>query len=381
MIEQGDGMTVASIPGRGKDRCEMGQIPSSKDVAREAGVSQTTVSFVLNDRTDISIPQKTRDRVKRVARRLGYLPNRLARSLVSGRTQTIGLLVPRLDSSFCGGIAQGIQEASSDHGYRVIVANTTHCTEAHSLELECMLQHQVDGILCVACESIALRMEHWIERCRRAHVPFVLIDDCEHGDQADCIVSDDLTGAANAIDHLIELGHHRIAHLAGSPRVSSGRERRQGYQTALVRAGIPVDRSLVFGDSYLQGDIEKQLTALLRRTHPPTALFAANDILGAKVLRALRHRANCSQHRLAVVAYGNYPMGDFLELTTTDQFQVEMGKTAFSQLLQRMESPDALPFSVIRTPTQLIVRASSHSHQELAQRRVESRSASQPNRK
>jgi DNA-binding LacI/PurR family transcriptional regulator len=338
--------------------CNVGQIPSSKDVAREAGVSQSTVSFVLNERTDISISQQTRERVKRVARRLGYLPNRLARSMVSGRTQTIGVLVPRLDSTFCGGITQGIQEASSDHGYRVIIANTTQRSREKSIELECMLQHQVDGILCVACESIAPQLRGWIKRCTQSEVPFVVIDDGSHSDRADCIVSDDLTGAMLATTHLIQMGHRRIAHIAGSQSVSSGRERLAGYQTALKEADDFFDRTLILGNSYLQADTDASVESLLCRPQPPSAIFAANDMLAARVLRSLRKQSPKRPHHIAVVGYGNYAMGDFLELSTIDQRVLQMGKMAFERLLQRMHCPD-LPIGLLRTPTELIARPSS----------------------
>lgn len=336
----------------------MPPIPSSRDVAQAAGVSQSTVSFVLNDRFDISISEATRTRVKRIARRLGYMPNRLAKSLVSGRTQTVGVMIPRLDSSFCGGIAQGIQEASVEHNHRVLIANTMRRADESAFQIDCLLEHQVDGIICVACESMIDRLATWIARCTQAQIPIVVIDDNSSRHLCDCIVSDDLKGALDATEYLIALGHRNIAHLCGSQRVSTGRERLDGYQNALENHGICIRENLVIGESFIDDRLEHSMKQLMRRPDAPTAIFAASDILAAKAIRVLRTMGIRVPEDISMVGYANYEVSAYLELTTVNQNEQQMGRAAFECLMERFDSSD-MPVRYIRTPVECVVRSST----------------------
>lgn len=336
----------------------MNTLPSSRDVARAAGVSQSTVSFVLNDRFDISISESTRSRVKKIARRLGYMPNRLAKSLVSGRTQTVGVVIPRLDSSFCGGIAQGIQEASVEHNYRVLVANTMRRDDESAFQLECLLEHQVDGIICVACESIIDRMSTWIRRSTQSQVPIVVIDDDSTKSLCDCVVSDDFAGSTVATEHLIALGHRRIAHLSGSQRVSTGQERMRGYRAALEKAGIQLQEHLVVGESYIDDRIDLLIRQLMRAPDAPTAIFAASDVLAAKTVRILRSMQLRVPEDISIVGYADYEYAAYLDMTTVNQHERQMGRMAFDCLMARLDSSD-MPFRSIRTPVDLVVRRST----------------------
>jgi LacI family transcriptional regulator len=168
---------------------------SSQDVAHRAGVSRATVSFVLNGRTDLRIPEETQRRVLRAASELGYRPNGLARSLVRGKTQTVGVIVPRLDSPFTADIVNGIQEGCARRDHRVLLAYSRHEPDVEAKEAYALLEQRVDGILCVAGSRTLDETHRWLSQALAEHVPCVLVKQHLPDLPVDFVVSDDEHGA------------------------------------------------------------------------------------------------------------------------------------------------------------------------------------------
>ncbi len=334
--------------------------PSSADVARLAGVSPTTVSFVINGRRDILIPEETRARVLRVARELGYLPNSLARSLARGRTQTVGVIVPSLDSSFSAHIVQGVQDACFEQGYRVLLTHSQHDPTIEAKEVDLLLEHRVDGLIGVASDETVLPMAGWLDAVIREGVACVVVDDCTYAGKADCVASDDEGGARQAVGHLLGRGHRRIAHLCAGARTSTARDRRRGYAAALAAAGVALDEALVTGEAFEMPDPARSLRALLGLPHPPTALFAANDYMAADALEALRERGVRVPEDMALVGYGDTRVGRYLHLTTVRQDPQRMGRAAAQRLFARLADPKLAPEEII-LPTELVIRESCGS--------------------
>lgn len=328
---------------------------NSIDVARRAGVSQTTVSFVLNERTDVPIPPATRERVFQAARDLGYRRNRVAHSLVRGRTHTIGVIVPRLGSSFTAHIADGVQETLAKHNYRLLLAHTQHDPDREAREVALLLEHRVDGLICVAGEATVAAMPGWLDEIAADQIPCVIVDDRTHALRVDCVVSDDVAGARAATDHLIALGHRRVAHLAAGERNSSARDRRAGYQAALREHNLA---ELIAGDGFLAADVGPAVADLLDRPNPPTALFVANDYLAADVLEVLRARGVRVPDDVSLVGYGDTRVGRCLQLSTVYQNAGRLGRVAAERLLSRLAEPDLAPREIILS-TNLVVRTSS----------------------
>jgi DNA-binding LacI/PurR family transcriptional regulator len=279
--------------------------PSMVDVAKRAGVSQTTVSYVLSGRKDVVIPESTRERIWRAARELGYRPNSLARGLVKGKTQTIGVLIPRMDSSFHALIMDGIQEVCTTADYRVLLADSRHNGELEARQVEMLLEHRVDGIISIAVAGAS--SGSWVRMLKRENVPLVIVDEHTFEGEADCVVSDDVTGAKAAVEHLIRLGHQRIVHLSAGTDMSAARDRCAGYLAAMQEAGIQPHEGWVKGDSFFMSveRIHEIVAELLDLPEPPTALFAANDDLAAEAIEVARQRSIAVPQQLAIVGYGN----------------------------------------------------------------------------
>jgi LacI family transcriptional regulator len=337
--------------------------PSSADVARQAGVSPTTVSFVINGRRDILIPEETRARVLQVARELGYRPNSLARSLARGRTQTIGVLVPSLDSSFTAHVVQGIQEACFGQGYRVLLTHSQHDPAIEAKEVDLLLEHRVDGLISVASEETIGPMSRWLDGVVGEGAPCIVVDDRTYAAKVDCVVSDDEGGARRAVEHLLGLGHQRIAHLCAGTRTSTARDRHCGYCAALSSAGITVDEALVVGEAFEMRDPARALRALRELPHPPTALFAANDYMAADIIEVAREQGVRVPEDMALAGYGDTRVGRYLHLTTIRQDPQRMGHTAAGRLFARLADPKLAPQEIV-LPTELVVRDSCGAHKK-----------------
>ncbi|GIV18353.1 MAG: LacI family transcriptional regulator [Armatimonadota bacterium] len=334
--------------------------PSMVDVAKRAGVSQTTVSYVLSGRQDVVIPQSTRERIWQAARELGYRPNGLARGLVRGKTQTIGVLIPRMDSSFHALIMDGIQEVCTATDYRVLLADSRHNAELETRQVEMLLEHRVDGIISIAVAGASSGT--WVRMLKREGVPLVIVDEHTFEGEADCVVSDDVTGARKAVQHLIQLGHRRIVHLGAGSDMSAARDRQAGYLLALQSAGIEPRDEWVRGDSFFMPveRIHEIVAELLHLSEPPTALFAANDDLAAEAMQVAREHGVQVPQQLAIVGYGNTEVGRHLRLTTVHQDPRQMGQIAARRLMHRLQNMD-LPVKCMKLPTQLVIRESCGS--------------------
>lgn len=334
---------------------------TGKEVAKRAGVSLTTVSFVMSGKSHHAISEKTRERVLSAAQELGYRPNGLVRSLVRGKTQTIGLIVPRLDSSFHAAIVQGIQQVCMGCDYRILLADSEHRFERVKRQVDLLLEHRVDGLILVALAEDASVQEEmdWLTRLAAEGVAIVVVDDHSCAPAVDCVVSDDFRGAKLAVEHLLQLGHRRIAHLSAGEGMSSARDRRAGYVAALQAAGIRIDEQLISGSSYFMSlsELTEAITALLDLPDRPTALFAANDDMAAEAMTVARSRGLQVPADLAVIGYGNIEMGRHLRLTTVHQDPLEMGRRAALRLFEHMHEPQPTAQRIV-LPVHLIVRDS-----------------------
>jgi DNA-binding LacI/PurR family transcriptional regulator len=346
---------------------------TGKEVAERAGVSLTTVSFVLNGRKDVAIPEETRQRVIDAARELGYRPNRLVRGLVRGRTQTVGVIVPRLDSSFHAAVVHGIQSVLAQQGYRTLLADSEHCFKTERHEVELLLEHRVDGIVSVALPDDVPQeaLLEWVANLAGDGVPVVIVDDYSASGIADCVITDDEHGARMVVTYLAGLGHRRIAHLSAGSAMSSARSRRKGYEAAIRDGRLAVDPVLVAGTSYFMTSEETRahVSRLLGADPRPTAIFCANDDMAAECVAAAREAGLGIPDDLSVAGYGDTAAGHLLDITTVHQDPVSMGKRAAERLLERLDAPDCPPAN-ISLPVQLVVRGSTAAPAALTARSV-----------
>ena len=329
-------------------------MPTVQDVARRAGVSAATVSYVLNGTRYVS--EELRERVLSAVRELGYEPNAAARALRSNRSYTIGLILPDLRNPFFTEAVRGIEAVAQARGYHVILANSDEDPAREAALLRVLGARHVDGlILAPAGEA-----HPGLERLLQAHFPLVFLDRDVPGLTASAVMLDNEAAAEAAVRHLIDLGHRRVGLIAGRTPISSTLERETGYRRAFSQAGIPVDEHLVVeGGSTIEGGAAAA-TTLLERPGPPSALFVANNLMTIGALMAIDAHGLTVPGDLALVGFDDFPWGDVFRprLTTVAQPLYELGCAAAELLLQQVASPGARPRRVLLSGT-LVVRDSS----------------------
>jgi LacI family transcriptional regulator len=332
--------------------------PTMADVAREAGVDVSTVSRALNERTASLLRPETVEKVMEAARSLGYRPNVLARGLRTRRSHTIGMVIPDLTNPFFPPIVRGVEDALDDEQYTVIVANTDNDPEREARVLRSLIGHQVDGLLLATSHLDDLGAS----ADALAGLPVVLVNRRGSDDRVSAVVPNDPVGIELAVDHLVELGHTRIGHIAGPQDTSTGRARAEAFLARAPRergSPPPVETTDVYGT---QAGVEA-CAALLDRCPGLTAIVAANDQLAVGCLRTLRSRGLRVPEDVSLVGFNDMPMVDLLDppLTTLRIPQYEMGRAAGRLLLDRVQAPrdeQPGPRSLELEP-ELIVRAST----------------------
>ncbi|MFD0889389.1 LacI family DNA-binding transcriptional regulator, partial [Streptosporangium algeriense] len=300
--------------------------PTIRNVAERAGVSKSLVSLVLRGSPHVS--EHRRQAVLQAARELGYRPNAVARSLVEGRTHLVGALVADLHNPFYAEFLDGLQESLHGDGLRLLIGNSQWDPAFEDEAVEAFLELRVDGLVLL---GIAPTSETLVEAT--AYTPTVVVGerDIELGG-VDIVVDDDQLGARLAIDHLVELGHRRIAHIEGT-RFSSGRFRCEGYLVAMRRHALAPYIMVEQGECTEEGGAEAA-RRLLTRDPRPTAIFAANDTVAIGVLAAAAELGLRVPEDLSVVGYDNVHLAGTqpISLTTVDQPRRAMGRSAAALL-------------------------------------------------
>lgn len=334
---------------------------TSYDVAKAAGVSQTTVSFVLNEVREANISDETRQRVLAAAEELGYVPDAAARSLGRGRTQTIGVVVTTLTDPFIGSAVQTIESTAHDHGYAVILASSNDMPEREIAAAEMLQSRRVDGVIVTSSRVGAL----YQERLERLSVPVVLINSLVQpsGQFTFSIRVDNRHGGYLAAYHLIQRGHTRIAYVAAPTGRGDSVERLAGYRDALYEAGIPFDPALVVEGTGRANGGEQALPRLRSMVDPPTAAFCYNDMTAVGLIHAAREAGLLLPDDLAVVGFDDVFFARYVHpsLTTIAQPIADLGRGAVETVLALLsdEVPSSVPSADHTVQGRLVVRASS----------------------
>jgi LacI family transcriptional regulator len=328
-----------------------------KDIAQELGVSIGTVSKVLRDHPDIS--EETRERVRTRMRELNYRPNLAARALATGRTYSIGLIVPDL-GSFFGEVAGGLSRLLCKNGYCLIISSSDECIELENRAIEHLLGRRVDALILASCQ----RDSGFYNNISRQNTPFVLIDRQPQGATVNFVGIKDEEVGRMATEHLIEMGCRRIAHIGG-PAISTAVRRLRGYQEALESHGLPLDQGYIIGREHAgeASDITgyKAMKKLLAENRAPDGVFCFNDPTAIGAMRAAIEKGIRIPRDLALVGSGNVHYAKLLRvpLSTIDQQSEDLGDRAAKLALKLIESKThPKPSTILLTP-RLIVRESS----------------------
>jgi LacI family transcriptional regulator len=325
-----------------------------QDIARDVGVSVVTVSKVLRNKGEISVA--TRNRVLRRAKALNYQTNWIARSLVTRRTFTIGLLLPDFTHPFFAEIAKAVAETVRPHGYHVVISYFEENPELERNEAESLLARQVDGLILASAQPGAKAFQEM----QRRKVPFILIDRPIPGVQASFVGADNAAIGQLATAHLIEQGCRRIAHLRG-PKIGIAAGRMQGYRSELARSGLEFFPGYVVEAGYHDDTGHLAMLKLLRKQPVPDGVFCYNDPVAIGAMRAISEAGLKVPEDIAVVGAGNVHYSDFLAvpLTTVDQGTSEIGKRAANLLLESIASKRAVKPSKVLIVPKLVVRQST----------------------
>jgi len=324
------------------------------EVAERAGVSAATVSHVLNGTRNVT--DKTRTRVLAAVEELGYRPNRLARSLVSGATHTIGLIIPDSANPFFAELARAIESTMFEQGYNVILCNSDGDSSREILYANVLVDKQVDGLIFVA---VGVGTDHLLSLQRR-RVPVVVVDREVPGVDVDSVLTDNELGGWLATRHLLELGHRRIACITGPSDITPSAKRVTGFRRAMAEEGVPVDEALVVrGDFQYEGGSQAART-LLGGEDPPSAIFACNDLMAVAVMAAADEMGFALPTGLSVVGFDDIPLASFVRpsLTTVHEAKYQMGVLGAKALLERMQGSDE-PSRRTVLSTRLVVRRST----------------------
>lgn len=333
---------------------------NTRDIAAAAGVSQATVSNVLSGKSRLPIADATRQRVMQAAEELRYRPNRLAAGIFRGKTSMVGVVLPDVGGSYYGDMLRGIQKACMEMDCVTMLSYTQ--VDAHSEEREVnrLLEHRVDGLLVGVSRFTLPKANRWIGDMRGEGIPCVMLDDRSYTPAMDIVASDDVDGATQIVNHLIELGHRRIALIIGTYEMTTYRDRWTGYEQSLSQAGIAVDPALIaqFGWEVEPEPFSDALSAFMALPDPPTAIFAVTDYHAHEAVQWLRERGMSVPGDMSVAGYAGTEVARGLDLTTIDQNPYTMGYTAANKLFERLTNIEAPPVETL-LPTTLIVRHST----------------------
>jgi LacI family transcriptional regulator len=332
-------------------------VPTINDVAKRANVSPVTVSRVLNGAPNVNAA--TRARVHQAIAELGYVPNVVARSLRSRRTRSIALILPDITNPFWPTVARGVEDAAQRAGYTVLFCNSDENAGKQARYLEVVISQQVDGVLIAPADSDATRLAPLRER----GVPTVLLDRRVDGWDVDTVRGDSVRGAEMLTQHLIDLGHQRIAIVTGPANTSTSQDRLAGYELALRRAGRDVDPALVRFGEFRPGSGREMAHAVLALQPPPTAIFAANNTIALGAIEAIGEAGLRVPQDVALVCFDDVsPSAQlFPFLTVAEQPAYQMGLEAARLLFARLDEGDAHAPRLITLPVRMIVRYSCGS--------------------
>lgn len=325
------------------------------DVAKRAGVGSITVSRVINNSGYAS--EEIRQRVLEAVKEMGYVPNRLASSLRSNRTNVLALVMTDITNPFFTVAARGVEDVANKAGYTVIFCNTDEDKEKEKKYVEILMQNRVDGIVLVPSSSDS----ESVETLQQNDKPVVVIDRRVPEKQVDQVRCDSVAGAEQLTQLLISLGHRRIALLNGPQNVSTASDRLVGFNRALAAAGIDQSKQVVISGAFTRESGREMTRQVLEMSPRPTALFAANNFIALGALSALESAGVRVPEDLAMVTFDDLPESLVVSpfLTVAAQPVYEMAARAAEMLVNRLAGKGPESFEEIVFPTQLIIRKSS----------------------
>lgn len=330
-----------------------------KDVAKKAGVSITTVSRALNGYSDVNV--KTRQRIIEAAKELNYTPNAVARTLVTKKSKTIGLIVSELSRSsakdnFTFEVLCGINKSVGDMNYDMILFSTNPNKQKQKSYTQLCLERGVDGAILQGIRTDDPYLQEVVE----SKIPCVLIDIPLQEDHVGFVSTDNVYGAKKAVEHLLELGHRKIGMINGHEHAYVSKERLRGYQEALQQAGIERHPEWTLNGQFSEEEAEKAAYSLLKDYPEITALFCASDLMAFGAIKGAKRLGRKVPKDLSVIGYDDIILSSYHSpaLTTIAQDKFMMGYEAARLLIEMLDDPERLGKKHV-LETKLIIREST----------------------
>ena len=324
-----------------------------KDVARLAGVSIATVSRVMSGTATVS--RKLRERVQAAIEELDYRPSRVARSLRTRRARILGVIVSDIRNPFFTAVVRGIEDVAHVNAYSLLLCNSDENAVKEQLYIQVLLAERVAGVIISPTDEDSTTCGTLVD----SRIPVVAVDRRLRRVDADTVIVDNIKGASQAVSHLVRMGHRRIASIGGPARISTGRERLEGYRNALADHEIAVDESLIKIGDFKQDSGYQLAHELLSLENAPGAIFVANNLMTLGALSAIHGRGLNIPRDVAIVGFDDMPWATSLPppLTAVAQPTYELGSTAANLLLQRIADRERVLVEMMLEPD-LVVRAS-----------------------
>jgi LacI family transcriptional regulator len=333
-----------------REKCTM------RDVARLAGVSTSTVSAVIND--TVTVSPKRKAKVIRAMEALNYQPDAIARTLKTGRSKTIGIVVPDITNAFFPEVIRGADEAAQAAGYSVLLCDSREDAAVEERLLSALFSRRVDGVILACCVNSRAH-----ELILRQRVPIVFVDDLPPVKSVNTVSTDNVQAGRIAAEHLISLGHKRIGMLAGHMTLSSHHDRLEGFRKAMQEAHLPIlDEYLILGNVQVEDGL-KAGYQLVDLPLPPTAIIASNNKLLLGVLQVLEERNILIPNDLSIIGIDDYLWNFHFNprLTAVAQLTHQIGRKSFDMLVQLITQPleRQTPPILLRIPAELRIRNST----------------------
>ncbi|MGB5989048.1 MAG: LacI family DNA-binding transcriptional regulator [Marinifilaceae bacterium] len=328
-----------------------------KDIARELGISPSTVSRALKDHPDINVT--TKKKVVEFAKKHHYTPNAIALSLKSQKTHTIGVIIPEIVHHFFSCVISGIEDIAAKAGFNVMIFQSNESHEREVSICDTLIANHVDGVL-VSMSKNTFNYDHF-KKLKGSGASIVFFDRiCKEVD-TDRVIINDYKSAFTAVEHLIEIGCKRIAHLSASQQLIIGQQRRMGYTEALKKHKLKIDEDIIIK---CDNNVEafEIVSDLMKLPNPPDGIFAVNDLTAAGALSAVKRAGYEVPEDIAIVGFTDGLVSTVTDptLTTVEQHGFEMGQTAMEMLLKRINSKDDYETITKVIKTNLVLRESSN---------------------
>lgn len=332
-----------------------GQI-TIKDIARELGISPSTVSKALKGHRDIS--SSTKKSVRDLAEKWNYKPDQIALSLKSGLSKTIGVIVPEIVHYFFSTVISGIEDLAYDSGYTVMFCQSSELYDREVKAVETLLSSRVDGIL-VSVTKVTENFDHF-RRIKDNGIPLVFFDRICDDIDTDKVIVDDEIGAYEAVNHLIKIGCKNIIHLSGPPTLNIGKNRKDGYLRALRENNLPLNENNIIRCDSME-DATLVVPGLLKRITRPDGFFAVNDLTAAATMKIIMNMGYNVPDDIAVVGFTSGMISDITNptLTSVEQHGYLVGKEAVRLLIDRLGKRLDLPFQTKIIKTELVIKGST----------------------